>query len=89
MNTINNQNPPKSWLVESILATIFCCLPFGIAGIVNAAKVESKFAQGDLEGADRASANAKQWTLISAALGVLVVLLAFIGAMLGFVGSQY
>lgn len=89
MNTINNQNPPKSWLVESILATIFCCLPFGIAGIVNAAKVESKFAQGDLEGAERASANAKKWTLISAALGVLVVLLAFIGAMLGFVGSQY
>ena len=89
MNTINNQNPPKSWLVESILATIFCCLPFGIAGIVNAAKVESKFARGDLEGAERASANAKKWTLISAALGVLVVLLAFIGTMLGFVGSQY
>ena len=28
---------PKTWLVESILVTLFCCLPFGIVGIVNAA----------------------------------------------------
>ena len=34
---------PKKWLIESILATLFCCLPFGIAGIVNAANVESRF----------------------------------------------
>ncbi|MES2882212.1 MAG: CD225/dispanin family protein, partial [Bacteroidota bacterium] len=37
---------PKNWLVESILVTIFCCLPFGIVGIVNAAQVNSKFAAG-------------------------------------------
>ena len=35
---------PKNWLVESILVTIFCCLPFGIAGIVFASQVNSKFA---------------------------------------------
>src|SRR5574344_900091 len=28
--------PPKTWLVESILVTILCCLPFGIVGIINA-----------------------------------------------------
>ena len=32
---------PKTWLIESILATLFCCLPFGIVGIVNAARVNS------------------------------------------------
>jgi len=41
MENFNNQKPPKSWLVESILVTLFCCLPFGIAGIVNASRVES------------------------------------------------
>src|SRR4029079_6010877 len=35
--------PPKSWLAESILVTLFCCMPFGIAGIVNASRVESRF----------------------------------------------
>ena len=30
---------PKTWMAESILVTILCCLPFGIIGIVNAAKV--------------------------------------------------
>ncbi|WP_419184195.1 DUF2752 domain-containing protein [Xiashengella succiniciproducens] len=42
------QQPPKTWLGESILVTIFCCLPFGIAGIVNASKVESRFYAGEI-----------------------------------------
>lgn len=57
--------PPKTWLVESILATLFCCLPFGIVGIVNAAKVESRFYAGDEQAAERASADARRWTLVS------------------------
>mgnify|MGYP003297500314 FL=1 len=39
--------PPKNYLAESILATIFCCLPFGIIGIINAARVENAFYSGD------------------------------------------
>ena len=46
---------PKNWLVESILVTIFCCLPFGIAGIVNAANVNTRYDAGDFDGADKAS----------------------------------
>ncbi len=70
MDYLNDQKPPKTWLVESILVTLFCCLPFGIAGIVNAAKVESRFYAGDFEGAQRASENAKKWTMISFGLGI-------------------
>lgn len=70
MENINNQKPPKTWLVESILVTLFCCLPFGIAGIVNAAKVESRFYAGDIEGANRSSADAKKWTTISFWIGI-------------------
>ena len=49
------QNQPKNYLVESILVTIFCCQPFGIAGIVFASQVNSKYANGDYEGALKAS----------------------------------
>ncbi len=79
----NNQIPPKTWMVESILVTLFCCLPFGIAGIVNAASVESKFYAGDYIGAQRASANAKKWTTISFWIGVVVSLLYFFAAIGG------
>lgn len=58
------QYPPKTWLVESILVTLFCCLPFGIAGIVNATKVESYFANRQYDQARRYSEQAGTWTKI-------------------------
>jgi len=78
-----NQRPPITWLVESILVTLFCCLPFGIAGIVNASKVESRHYAGDIEGANRASADAKKWTMISFWIGIAVGVLYFIIIMAG------
>jgi hypothetical protein len=73
-------NPPKNWLVESILVTIFCCLPFGIAGIVFAAQVNSKFAAGDYEGALKSSKDAGKWTKIGffVGLGLIVLYCLFI-----------
>ena len=38
----------KNYLVESILVTICCCLPFGIAAIVFAAQVNGKLQAGDI-----------------------------------------
>ena len=67
--------PPKNWLAESILVTLFCCLPFGIAGIVNAAQVSSKFAAGDYDGALRASQEAGKWTKIGFWVGIGVIAL--------------
>ena len=43
------QSPPKNYLVESILVTIFCCMPFGVVGLVFAAQVNSKFEAGDVD----------------------------------------
>ena len=73
---------PKNWLVESILATIFCCLPFGIAGIVFAARVDSAYAAGDINGATKASAEAGKWTKVSffVALAGWVLYILFFGA---------
>jgi hypothetical protein len=66
---------PKNWLVESILTTLFCCLPFGIAGIIFAAQVNSKYVAGDYEGALIASNNAAKWTKIGFFIGLAGVIL--------------
>jgi hypothetical protein len=66
--------PPKieTYLVHSILVTLFCCLPLGIPAIVYAANANSKLGAGDTAGALRASQNAKTWCLISLVAGLIV-----------------
>ncbi|CAN5408803.1 hypothetical protein BH10BAC4_BH10BAC4_14290 [soil metagenome] len=97
LNTGQNtgQKPPKSWLIESILATIFCCLIPGIVGIVNATKVESRFYAGDIAGANQASADAAKWTKIALFAGIAfivcyLIFIFFLGgaAFLGALQSQ-
>ena len=74
----NRAARPKSWLTEAILVTLFCCLPFGIAAIVNAAKVDSRVSAGDMEGAEAASQEAGKWVKVSFWLGIVVVVLYFL-----------
>jgi Interferon-induced transmembrane protein/GYF domain 2 len=71
--------PITNYLWQSIVVTLCCCWPVGIPAIVNAAKVESLVARGDIQGAMAASASAKRWCWISVALwGVFIVgVLAF------------
>lgn len=75
-----NRYPPKNHLVEAILVTLFCCLPFGIVGIINAARVENAFYSGDEMEAERLSREALKWSKISlfTALGVYVLYFLFI-----------
>jgi hypothetical protein len=64
-----------NYLVHAILVTIFCCLPFGIVGIVYAAQVNSKLAGGDYQGALDSSGKAKTWTLVGFLCGLVATLL--------------
>jgi hypothetical protein len=80
---VNPSAQPKNWLVESILVTIFCCLPFGIAGIVFASQVSSKWASGDYSGAQQASKDAAKWTKIGFFVGLGCIVL-YIIAIFGF-----
>lgn len=66
---------PKNWLVESILVTLFCCLPLGIVGIVNAANVNSRYSVGDYAGAQAASEAAGKYTKIGFFVGIAVYVL--------------
>ena len=75
---METQPCPKTWMAESILVTIFCCLPFGIAGIVFAAKVSSLYAAGQSEEAVEASNNAAKWTKIGFFVGLAVMVIYMI-----------
>ena len=84
---------PKNWLVESILVTIFCCLPFGIAGIVFAAQVNSKYQSGDYAGALQSSKEAGKWTKIGFWIGIAVgvayiIFIFFFGGMAYFMAKR-
>ncbi len=85
---------PKNWLVESILVTIFCCLPLGIVGIVNAANVNSKYDAGDYLGAQNASREAGKWVkwgfISGLIIGILYIVFAVIlGMGAAFMGGDY
>ena len=70
--------PPKNWLVESIIVTILCCLIPGIVGIVYAAQVNTKWNNGDYEGARKASKDAGLWTKISFFIGLGLIILSIL-----------
>lgn len=93
-----NQNPysgtqnitspkPENYLVWAILATLCCCVPTGIAAIVYAAQVDSKWAAGDQFGAREASENAKLWSLISLGVGLVFGGIWFVLNLLGAASS--
>ncbi|MBP3714214.1 MAG: CD225/dispanin family protein [Phocaeicola sp.] len=75
--------PPSTWLITAILTTIFCCMPFGLAGVVYAARVEPYFLAGKYTEAEMASRNAKKWTLIGIAIAVVwwILYVAFFASM--------
>lgn len=65
----------ENWLVEAILVTLLCCLPFGIVGIVYASQVNSKAQAGDSEGAEKARREAAKWTKIGFWIGIAWLIL--------------
>lgn len=89
LNRNPNSVPPKTWLVESILVTIFCCQILGIISIIFSAGVESKFYRGDIAGAESSSKTAKTLVIISVAFGLLTVVAIGIIASLGLFAGYY
>ena len=65
--------PPNvpNYLVQSIVTTLCCCLPFGIVALVYSAQVNSKLAAGDVAGAQASSKNAKTWAIVALIAGIV------------------
>lgn len=75
---------PDSYLIFSILSTLFCCLPTGIAAIVYASKVEKLWYSGDKAGAQKYSEQAKIWCVVSVGCGLIFNIFMFF---VGFIGG--
>jgi len=66
---------PGNHLVLSILVTIFCCLPLGIAAIVYSSKVDGQYMMREYEAAYHSSRMAKRLCIWSILLPILPYLL--------------
>lgn len=73
----STENVPN-YMAGAILTTIFCCLIGGIVAIVYSSQVNTKLAQGDVEGAKAASKAALGWIIANICIGVALPLLYII-----------
>jgi uncharacterized membrane protein YvbJ len=75
----------SNYLIQAILVTIFCCMPFGIPAIVFAAQVNSKVDSGDYKGAIDSSKQAKMWCWISFGIGLTISIIYLLFIVAGFI----
>jgi hypothetical protein len=59
-----------SWLVPSVLVTLFCCQFLGIPAIVYAARVDPLLDAGNVAGAREAARKARFWCLLAFGVGL-------------------
>lgn len=62
---------PNTWLWQSIVITLCCSPLFGIIALVFAVQVNSNYAAGYYEKAQRASKRAKTWMLVGLITGII------------------
>ena len=69
-------------LVKAIIATVCCCVPFGIVAIVYAAQVDTFLKANNLAAALEASKKANMWGNLAIGIGLLqyVLITLFYGA---------
>lgn len=65
------ESMPPTYLIWSVLITIFCCFIPGVIAIIYAASVSSKYYQRDIEAAKRASRNAQIWCIVSIVAAII------------------
>lgn len=68
--SFNVQQRPDNFMTWAILSTIFCCIPTGIAAIINANDVDSLWYEGKYEESLDAMKSARKWTFVSLGIGL-------------------
>ncbi|MCL2683377.1 MAG: CD225/dispanin family protein [Bacteroidales bacterium] len=63
---------PPTYLWQSVVVTVFCCLPLGIVAIVFAAQVSSRWHGHDYDGAMHSSKVARNIAFFSFVIGLIV-----------------
>lgn len=77
---------PNAHLVLAILSTVLCCPPTGIYAIICATKVSSSHSRGRYAEALRYSRKAKNWSVISIVLALIIYVMAFVVGVLSGAG---
>ncbi|MCM3886233.1 CD225/dispanin family protein [Frankia sp. R82] len=73
------ERPVRTYLWQSLVATLLCCLPTGVIALVYASITQNRLQAGDVPGARQASARARRWCVISM-IAFVAVLLTYVVA---------
>jgi hypothetical protein len=77
------------WFWQSIVATILCCLPLGIVGIVKSSQAKSATDVGNAQLAQQRAGEARTWTLVAVGVGFFLQIVFFgFGLMGGALGGM-
>jgi hypothetical protein len=79
---------PKTYLTESILVTLFCCLPLGIPAIVKSSQISASYAAGNYALAQQRSTEAAYWVKLAVILWGVGVVLYILICILAAIGSR-
>lgn len=85
--TASSSWSPDTWTWQSIVATIFCCNVLGVVGVLNAGRAESAVKAGDVAAANKYAQSAKKWTLWSAGIWLLLIVL-YVGFIVVVMGAS-
>lgn len=78
------QYPPRSYLLFSVLVTIFCFWPTGIVALMNALRVNSLWKTQQHDKARKASRRARNWGLLTLAVGAVAVVTVVLWASISY-----
>jgi len=67
-------NPPRDYLVWSIITTICCCFWFGIVAIIKSVRARDAISNGDRVGAMEASKMAKLCNILGTVFGIITII---------------
>lgn len=81
-NNCRRQRKPDSNMIWAIIS-ISICLPFGIVALMESVKVDSLYSDGNVNGAIRASENAKKWAMWSIYAWIGLIAIIFIATIVG------
>lgn len=75
-NDEQHKNPVNStpYMIFAVFTTLMCCLPFGIAAVVYASRINSLQRMGDFAGAGKAAKKAKTFSIISAVMTLIAMI---------------
>lgn len=71
-----------TYMWQSILVTLFCCMPLGVLAIINAARASSLSSIGKYKAAQRAADDALYYVNFSAIVGAIFTVLYLVAAVI-------